>query len=795
MPGELPPLKTEVTADSSGFVTGLGRASQSVTKFSGLLKAGTAALAAFAGAKGLAGATRQAIEFEEATAELAKLVGTRQADPLADSVQDMAEVMPVAREELFQVAETAARLGVRGEKDIREFTETAAKIGVATDQTAQAASNAFARISAMTQGSVEDMERLASAGNELSNTMATSFQEIVDASLRGAAAMSSFGLSQQEIFAVSASLNEVSESSRRAGTRLRRLAQELQDPSKVEDFAGVLGMTVDEFRQMRREAPIQIILGLARTMREGGDAADRLRSATTTVSRTALTGLGQNLDSTREALERSNVAFDEATSLQDEYGRFTDTAAARTKILRNRMESLQTTIGNRLLPVVVSTLEKMNFLAGAIANVFDQIPEGERPVTGIEAVEKALDKARIRADATDTEVNNLMSNIEEAAGRFNDAGNRATFLAQAMELARTVGSNAVPDFDALDVALGRLFKSLKSTESQADDTAGSIGGGDGVADATSDAAMEVERLLARLREQKAELKGNEDQVRAVKRELLEARLAELEVDEATRQRILTLFDEVSALQEQERAQEKATERLEEHQERAEDVRERNREITRQARQDTARFVRDVKLERIQSEFRRTDQAASNMAEGVADALESAALETDSVVEAFRSMVDSIIHELFRLAAQEAIISQLSGLFGSLIGGGIPDAPDTSGINPAAPNIGEMSTAGGVPGFQKGGVFQVGGQGGKDSELVSFRATPGELVAVAPEAAGGGGGGGEKPTQVQLNQEFNITTMDERGVAEFVRQNRGLFARPVLEEMRRSGGAAQFGFGG
>lgn len=42
---------------------------------------------------------------------------------------------------------------------------------------------------------------------------------------------------------------------------------------------------------------------------------------------------------------------------------------------------------------------------------------------------------------------------------------------------------------------------------------------------------------------------------------------------------------------------------------------------------------------------------------------------------------------------------------------------------------------GVPGFATGGAFTVGGSGGTDSQLVAFRATPGEHVAVTPPAAG------------------------------------------------------------
>ena len=46
---------------------------------------------------------------------------------------------------------------------------------------------------------------------------------------------------------------------------------------------------------------------------------------------------------------------------------------------------------------------------------------------------------------------------------------------------------------------------------------------------------------------------------------------------------------------------------------------------------------------------------------------------------------------------------------------------------------------GTPGFQHGGRFRVGGQGGIDQNLVMFRASRGEEVAVTPTGESGGGG--------------------------------------------------------
>ena len=48
-------------------------------------------------------------------------------------------------------------------------------------------------------------------------------------------------------------------------------------------------------------------------------------------------------------------------------------------------------------------------------------------------------------------------------------------------------------------------------------------------------------------------------------------------------------------------------------------------------------------------------------------------------------------------------------------------------------------AGGLPGFKTGGSFKVGGSGGADSQLMQFRATPGEMVNIRKPGQDAGGG--------------------------------------------------------
>jgi hypothetical protein len=60
------------------------------------------------------------------------------------------------------------------------------------------------------------------------------------------------------------------------------------------------------------------------------------------------------------------------------------------------------------------------------------------------------------------------------------------------------------------------------------------------------------------------------------------------------------------------------------------------------------------------------------------------------------------------------------------------------FQPTPPPLGGTGET--IPGFQRGGVFRVGGRGGPDSQLVAFRATPGEVVAVGHGRSEPGGYG-------------------------------------------------------
>jgi hypothetical protein len=86
---------------------------------------------------------------------------------------------------------------------------------------------------------------------------------------------------------------------------------------------------------------------------------------------------------------------------------------------------------------------------------------------------------------------------------------------------------------------------------------------------------------------------------------------------------------------------------------------------------------------------------------------------------------------------------------------------------------------GSPGFRTGGSFMVGGNGGPDSQQVSFRATPGEMVKISKR---------DPAKETDRKIEYNITAQvivpDVKNPEEFNR-NQAYVESVMAQTIRRA----------
>ena len=300
-----------------------------------------------------------AADFETAMVEVQKVTDKATAEKLGKSIREMARTdIPLAHNAIAGIAADAARFGIKGADNIENFTRSVAKMSIATDLSAEFAGEAFAKIQAQTGASVAETENLGSAINALSNNYATSASEIVSAVLRSGSAASNFGLTPQQVIAMSAQMNAMSESAERAGTRMRTLFMELQDPSKVANYADAIGMTAAQFDAMRRTNAHETVMMLVEAMGRGGVEANLLAEAAGMEARQALVALSKDMGATRNALMLSNSEWAKNTSLNKEFADASGTANIKARKLWNRIKDISITIGDKLIPILERLIDK-----------------------------------------------------------------------------------------------------------------------------------------------------------------------------------------------------------------------------------------------------------------------------------------------------------------------------------------------------------------------------------------------------------------------------------------------------
>lgn len=131
------------------------------------------------------------------------------------------------------------------------------------------------------------------------------------------------------------------------------------------------------------------------------------------------------------------------------------------------------------------------------------------------------------------------------------------------------------------------------------------------------------------------------------------------------------------------------------------------------------------VEATKKSFEDLNETGKRVFSGIADGISEAATRGKL---SFKDMATSIIQDLIRIQLRAQIVNALTGIFGSF-------------FSPAAAPAGGALGAG-LPVAARGLDFTVGGVGGQDSQIVAFRATPGESVSVktpGQQAMAGGGG--------------------------------------------------------
>ena len=283
-----------------------------------------------------------------------------------------------AREELNQLAGAAGRLGITETKMVEEFVDGADKIRVALgDDLGEGAVDSIGKLAIAfgedkSKGLRGAMLATGSALNELVQSSPAQAQPIIEFTSKLSGVGQQAHMSQAQIMGFAAALDQNNQEMATSSTVMSQLITKMyQDPAR---FAKMAGMEVKNFAQLVKTDMNQALIEWLQHVNSLGDMSvlagkfDELKmDGTRAVG--VLATLAGHIDQVTEAQRTATKAYEEGTSVIDEFNIQNTTVQAETEKAKKRFHDLTIELGERLLPIVRYTISGSSLLVKGLSAV------------------------------------------------------------------------------------------------------------------------------------------------------------------------------------------------------------------------------------------------------------------------------------------------------------------------------------------------------------------------------------------------------------------------------------------
>lgn len=371
------------------------RFGNSIAGLNRLAMVGFGALTAVVG-----GSIKTAIDFEKAMAGVAKTVDFAADNGLANmkkGIEDLTKVIPLAFEELAEIASVGGSLGVV-EEDILGFTETIAKMGVAFDISAGDAADSMAKIAGVFGIPIAEISALGDSINAVSNSVAASAGDVIDFMKRVGGTSAALKISADNTSALGGAMVALGLTPEVAATAFNTLGITLAGFNNLTSTQARgfkrLGLDTVEFADLIQTDAVAAIHQLLGATKELG-GTDALTALTEAFGAQGIKILqvAEGLDTVDLALSQVAIGADGVSaafgSMDAEFASVSGTTANKLQLVQNNMRLLAAGVGEAFLPAVnelilamVPVIEKMTAWAQANPELIVQIAKVVAAVTG-----------------------------------------------------------------------------------------------------------------------------------------------------------------------------------------------------------------------------------------------------------------------------------------------------------------------------------------------------------------------------------------------------------------------------
>lgn len=316
-----------------------------------------------------------ASEYEMAMTRISKTSGwsntSKEYATFRKELEQLSTTLPVTYNELGQISEIGAQMGIHSTGGLRDFTQELGRLVLATDMTAEASAKSIGHFAGAFQVNLNNSGRWINQFGatlvELGNTTNSSESEIMKLAENLSASGKNAGLSEQGILALSATLRSAGISAEVGGSAMSQVFGKVQRAvaaggDGLEMFAKIAGMSASEFAQSWQSDPLNAIRELTHgvaTYKDGAIAAlDELgiknvrEARVVQVLGNSYEALGTNIQTASKAWD--NGLDDKLSASAKEVETFSNTFQAKMTLLKNRLGIIWSNIGQGINKAIIS---------------------------------------------------------------------------------------------------------------------------------------------------------------------------------------------------------------------------------------------------------------------------------------------------------------------------------------------------------------------------------------------------------------------------------------------------------
>ena len=300
-------------------------------------------------------------KMDDATTDVMKYTGQTKAEveEMNETFKQMTTRTP--REELNALAGAAGRLGIKGKKDIEGFVDAADKINVALgDDLGEGAIDQIGKLTMVfgedkTKGLNGAMLATGSAINVLGANSSANTGFITEFTSDMAGMAVNAKIAQTDIMGYASALSQAGvEGKTASGVFAQLITKMFTDPAK---FAKAAKLDVKAFTDLlKTDANAAILQFLEGLKTNGGfDAlAPALKSLKMqgTQAVPVISSLINKMDELKKAQNDARKAYDEGTSIIEEFNNANSSAAAKLEIQKKALNDVAVELGQKLMPIV-----------------------------------------------------------------------------------------------------------------------------------------------------------------------------------------------------------------------------------------------------------------------------------------------------------------------------------------------------------------------------------------------------------------------------------------------------------